>query len=114
MLWFKKGFKLRVSQSWFSSDYVQFEYTTNGWYWRTIKTCDHPFLDEENYGMKTLTTPLDEYGIDFWKRRFSRLEDIESYEREQRKIGIEGNEKLREQRKRRIESKRDILRKANE
>ncbi|MFA5153781.1 MAG: hypothetical protein WC554_14565 [Clostridia bacterium] len=98
-----KDFKLRIVPSWFSEDYVSFEYTANGGKtWKTIKCADSPFLNslEYDWKWKTLSYRLT-YNADFSheKEKFSSYQKIKDFEAAQKKIYEEGVINVEKERK---------------
>lgn len=120
MRWFRKTydpdkFKLRIVPAWFSSDYVQFEYTRNGKTWHTIYTCSSPFLGhlDYNYVWERLSYRLGNGIFDHEKEKFSSYEKIKAYEEQQYKKYIDGNKDLERQREEIRERKKEAYKRAN-
>lgn len=108
------AFKLEIVRSWFSSDYVEFHYTTgNGW--KPIYTCNSPFLGhiDYDYVWEPLHYQLGSGNFDAEKEKFASYAQIQAYEEEQRLKFTTGQERLRLERLQIQERKAAALKRAN-
>jgi hypothetical protein len=111
------GFKLRIAATWYSSDYVCFQYTTNGRVWHTVYHCDPPLFkhsDEYWYTFEPLTQRFSAHK-DFKeeKEKFSSLEKIKAFEAQEVTKMREGNAKLKAERDLKWQEKADAYKRIN-
>lgn len=111
-----EDFQLRIVESWFSNEYVQFEYSANGGRtWKTIYHAEPPFLGSINYDWdwKPLSYSLGNGNFRFEKEKFSSYQKILDYEKEQEKTYYEGQESIKRQRREIEERRLEALKRAN-
>jgi len=73
-------FRIKISSSWFSEDYIVFKYTTNGIFWKTIKCYVYDVLDKWCY-MSTKSCHFK--NVKETLSKFKTLEDIKIYKEEE-------------------------------
>lgn len=111
-----EDFKLKVVESWFSEDWVEFMYTANGGKsWKKIYRAESPFLGHIDCDWKwsPLTYRLGDGDFRAEKERFSSYQKILDYEKEQEKIYYEGQESVERQRRQIEERRLEALKRAN-
>lgn len=101
-------FRIKISPTWFSSDYVIFKYSTNGIFWKTIKEYTYNSLHEWCY-METMTTSF--HNAEFVLNNFKTLEDVIKFEAEERILVNNKNKEFAEKTKRKEEEKSNIYKK---
>jgi len=113
----KNKFLLKIEQSWFSPEYVQFKYSINGGFtWKNIYVAERPlFSDVFSYDwyLCKLTYPLRDGNFDNEKKMFSSYEKIKEWEKEQKEKYFKGLEETKKTRKEIIENRKKALEKAN-
>lgn len=108
-------FKLNVSRSSFSSDYVCFKYSGNGGIiWKTIHRCSSdPDILWGYYKWEDLTYSLGSGKFDYEKNKFSSYQKILDYEKIQKEMYINNNERIEKQKKERKKQKKEAYLRAN-
>ncbi len=106
-----EDFRLKITESWFSPDFVYIQYSRNkGRTWKIIHTAKDTFIGYNLYEYKwdRLTFPLGNGDFTEEKKQFSSYEKIKEYEDSQYKKMIEENKKREmereEKRKERIKA----------
>lgn len=101
-------FRIKISSSWFSNDYVSFKYTTNGIFWKRVRTYEYDVLDKWCY-MTTLYKQI-KY-VEDTMSQFKTLDDIKKYEAEQLQRVIKRNNEIAESNKKSSAKKSEIYNK---
>jgi len=85
-------FKIKVVESWFSNEYVIFEYSANGGFtWKTIHYASPPnVFQEDSWEYKNLTFSLDE-NVKNILENFNTYQKIIDYEKDQFEKYMQGN-----------------------
>ena len=98
-------FKIKIASSWFSEDFIVLKYSTNGIFWKSVKSYDYDILDEWCY-MLTKTTHFSNAETELSK--FKTLEDVKRYEEAEREKVIKHNSEISEKNKRHKEKRNNI------
>lgn len=86
-------FRIKISSWWASNDWVQFWYSTNGIIWRRVHTLEYDILDEWYY-MVPLTVSYRD--AEYYIKKFSTIEAIREYEREDRARCNKENQRIKD------------------
>lgn len=70
-------FRIKIKPWWVSDDYAVFKYSTNGWFWRQVRTCEYDILSERYY-MKPLIVYYS--NAECRLEQFKTLGDVVEYE----------------------------------
>lgn len=111
-----EDFKFSVVQSWFSKDYVEFEYTANGGKtWKHIHHAESPCLGSLDYDWewKRLCYPLGNGDFSHQKQKFSSYQKILDFEKEEEEKYRTGQESIERQRRIREEKRLEAFKRAN-
>lgn len=98
-------FRIKISNSWFSSDYIVLRYSTNGIFWKNIKEYKYDLLDEWCY----MVTKRSHFrNAKHLIQEFSTLEKIKQYEAKQRDRVRNHNEEISERDRKYRENRRNV------
>ena len=100
-------FRIKISSSWFSEDYIVLKYSTNGIFWKSIKCYDYDILDKWCY-MSTKTSHFS--NAKDLISKFKTIEDVKRYEEEERQRVIKHNTEISERNKRHKEERNNVYR----
>lgn len=89
-------FRIKVSPSWFSEDYIVVKYSKNCIFWKSVKGYDYNILDKWCY-LSTKTIHFSK-AKDFISK-FRNMEDVKKYEEEEIKRVIKHNAEISEKNK---------------
>jgi hypothetical protein len=98
-------FRIKISSSWFSKDFIVFKYSTNGIFWKSIKCYDYDIINEWCY-MSIKTSPFS-YAKEFISK-FKTIEDVRKYEEKERQQVIKHNQEISDRNKKHIEERNNI------
>ena len=101
------NFRIKISSSSFSEDYIVLRYSTNGIFWKNIKCYDYDVLDKWCY-MSTKITHFSNAKYELSK--FKTLEDVKRYEEDERQRVIKHNSQISERNKRHKEERNNVYR----
>ena len=98
-------FRIKISKSWFSDDWMLLRYSTNGIFWRSVEELGYNRTEERCY-MRVKTSRV-ENAKDLLEK-FNTLEKINQYEAEQRNQVNEENAEISERKRRHRETRENI------
>lgn len=98
-------FRIKISESWFSKDYIVLKYSTNGIFWKTIQEYEYDVLDEWCY-MVTKTASFK--NAEYLLSKFKTLDDVIKYENEEKQRVDKQNKAISERNERHIKERNDI------
>jgi len=101
-------FRIKISSSWFSKDYVKLKYTTNGIFWKTIKCCDRDLLDNRCY---MITKTVHFSNVKEVLSRFKTIDDVISFEQKEREKVIKHNREISCMNKKHKEKRNEVYKK---
>ena len=100
-------FRIKISSSWFSEDYIVLKYSTNGIFWKSIKCYYYDMLDKWCY-MSTKTSHFS--NAKDLLSKFKTIYDVKRYEEEERQRVIKHNAEISEENKRHKEERNNVYR----
>jgi hypothetical protein len=103
-----KKFRIKISSSYYSEDYVVFKYSTNGIFWKSIKSYHYNSLDNWCY-MSTKTSHFS--SVKDFLSKFKTIEDVNKYEEEERQKVIKHNQEISYRNKKHKEERDNIYNK---
>jgi len=98
-------FRIKISSSWFSDDYIVLRYSTNGLFWKSIKEYDYDVLDKWCY-MSTKTSHFT--NAKHLLEKFNTIDKVKQYEAEQRDRVRKHNAEISEKNRKHKENRRNI------
>jgi len=111
-----EDFKLRIVRSWFSDDYVEFEYSANGGRdWKKIYNSVKPFLGllQYDYEWKPIRFRLDKGDFTYEREKFSSYQKILDFENKEKSEYEAGMSSVIKQRNDMESKKIEALKRAN-
>lgn len=100
-------FRIKISSSWFSEDYIVLKYSTNGIFWKKVREYEYDIMDEWCY-MSTKTSHFS--NAKELLSKFKTIEDVKRYEEEERRKVIKHNAEISERNKRHKEELNNVYR----
>jgi len=101
-------FRIKISSSWFSDDFIILKYSTNGLFWKKIYQYEYDSLDNWCY----MVIKTEHYkNAEYLLSKFKSIDDIIKYEEEERKKGVEHNNQISKRNKKLKEDKQKIYQK---
>lgn len=101
-------FRIKISSWFLDSDFCNLKYSTNGFIWHAIKTCEKDIMNGW-YCMVRLNIPFNE--AKYWISKFNSIEDIRVYHKRQRSFSKEKNAYRKAELKKNEEFKKEIYKK---
>jgi hypothetical protein len=101
-------FRIRISSSWFSNDFIVLRYSTNGIFWKSVKEYEYDSYYEWCY-MVSLTRRFQE--SEYLLEKFNTLEKIKQYESKQREKVKNENAKISDKNRKNKENRKNIYKK---
>lgn len=98
-------FRIKISSSCFSEDYIVLRYSTNGIFWKSVKCCKEEIL-ENWYYMVTMTSHFTD--AKHLLQKFNTLEKIKQYEADEVAKLKRYNADIRERRRKHKENRKNI------
>ena len=98
-------FRIKISNSWFSDDFIVLRYSTNGIFWKSVKCCKHEIL-ENWYYMETQTSHFS--NAKHLLEKFNTLEKVKQYEANELASLKKFNAEITERRRRHKENLKNI------
>ena len=86
-------FRIKISSSWFSKDFIVLRYSTNGIFWKSIK-CYHYDISEKWCYMSTKTSHFSD--AKYLLSKFKTIQDVKRYENQERQRVIRHNAEISE------------------
>lgn len=103
-----KKFRIKISASWFSEDFIVLKYSTNGIFWKSIKCYEYDILDKWCYmSIKTSHFSNAKELIS----KFKTIEDVKRYEEEEREKVNKHNQEISNKNKKHKEERDDVYNK---
>lgn len=102
------NFKRKIKKTWFSDDFINLRYTTNGIFWKNLKTCEY-FTIEDYYEMVDKIFSVDNAKYIF--EEFDTIEKIRQYEADNKNKVVKLNKQISERKKIKEEKKKNIYKK---
>jgi hypothetical protein len=100
-------FRIKISSSWFSEDYIVLKYSTNGIFWKTIKCYDYEISDNWCY----MSTKIGHFSnAKELISKFKTIEDVRKYEEEERRRVIKHNQEISDRNKKHKEERNNVYR----
>jgi len=106
------AFKLKIVESWFSGEYVEFKYTKNGIFWKKIYNCEPPFYSK-SYTWEPLHCRLGNGNFDKEREKFSTYKKIKEFEEQEWRKYIEKNESIKKEIEEIKQKRLNALKRAN-
>lgn len=100
-----RKFRIKISSSWFSRDYVVFKYSTNGIFWKTIKEYEYDICDNWCYMVVKRINFSSAYAV---ISKFKTIEDVKKYEAEERWKVIAHNNNISEANKKHKKKRNEV------
>lgn len=101
-------FRIKISSTWFSEDYIVLKYSTNGIFWKTIREYEYDSLAKWCYmNAKIISFSSAEYVLN----KFKTLEDVIKFEDEQRMLVNTQNKEISERNKKHKKERDDVYKK---
>lgn len=101
-------FRIKISSSWFSEDFIVLRYSTNGIFWKSIKCCEEGIL-ENWYYMVTMTSHFS--NAEHLLKKFNTLEKVKQYEADEIAKLKKYNADIRERRSKHKENRNNVYKK---
>lgn len=98
-------FRIKISSSWFSSDYIVLRYSTNGIFWKSVKEYEYDILDRRCY----IVTKISHFSnAKHLLQKFNTLEKVKQYEAEQRSKVRKHNKEISERNRKHEENRKMV------
>lgn len=101
-------FKIKISPTWYSDEFIVLKYTTNNIFWKTIYGYEYGY----QYNRAHMVKKTWHYSnAKYLMQKFKTLEDVKKYEAEELKKVKQKNEEIVKQNKKKKEDKKRIYKK---
>lgn len=100
-------FRIKISPSWFSKDYIVLKYSTNGIFWKRIKCYYYDIVDNWCY-MSTKTSDFN--NAKELLSKFKTIDDVKRYEEVERQRVLNDNTEISESNRKHKEKRNNIYR----
>lgn len=101
-------FRTKIRKSWFSDDFIVLKYSTNGIFWKSVKTCEQDILDRYWY-IEERTAKL--HDAESLIKEFNTLKKVKEYEANQIEYATRRNEEKRLAHKKYLQEKSTFYKK---
>lgn len=87
-------FRIKIRGCWFSKDFTEVRYSTNGLFWKGVKECKYDTINQ-SYRMETKIIHFSD--VEEFMNQIDTIEKVNKYESEQRDNVIKYNKKIIEE-----------------
>lgn len=111
MIKIKMGkFRIKISPTWWSDEYVKIKYSTNGVFWKKLYGYDYDILDNWCY-VHPVIIRYDR--AETFLSKFKTIDDIIKFEAEQKEKVIKHNNEITEKNKKELEERKKVYKQFN-
>lgn len=86
-------FRIKIKPTWFSKDFIVLRYSTNGIFWKSVKTYEYDTLSNKCYMVSKVSSFKN---TEYLLKEFNTLEKVKKYESEQRDKVRKHNKEIKE------------------